>query len=101
MEGNRLWVVIDRKGELKGSREDEMKVKIQDAVEVISTTPGRAGKRDLMVSYTVDEARWYTLSIPIETISDAEGRVEPPKVMAEIKTTELERAKIIGQEFEV
>ena len=99
--GRKLWITIDMTPELQGVMEGFMKVAIRDAVEIISTVPGRAGKRDLLVSYTVDEARWYTLSIPMEKVTDKEGKVDPAKVMAEIKATELERKKLIGQEFEV
>ena len=97
----RLWIMIDRKGEFLDLTEGNMKVKIQDVVEVISTAPGRAGKRDLMVSYSVDEARFYLLTIPLENVSTAEGTIDVKKVEAEIKKVEAERAKLIGQEFEV
>jgi hypothetical protein len=94
-------IIINRLGEMPKTGEVDMKIKVEDAVEIISTSPGRAGKRDLMVRYSVDEDRSYLLSIPMEKVSTPEGTIDPAKVKSELEATEKERAKLIGLEFEV
>lgn len=74
---------------------------ITDAVEVLSADPARRGRRDLLVSYTIDEARFYTMSIPFEQIATPEDKIDPEKVQARIREEEAERKKLIGEPFEV
>lgn len=111
-----FWLIIDRLpgGKLANLASKEAtggginirglemaEVEITDALEVISADPARRGRRDLMVSYTVDGARFYLLTIPIEHVLTADEKIDPPKVMAKIKEAEAERGKLIGQKFKL
>lgn len=71
-----------------------MQIKIIEAVDLFSADPERLGKKDRMITYTVDGARRYMIVIPAEEATEE-------RIMEEIRTAEESRARLIGKEFEV
>ena len=70
------------------------KIRIIDELDISSMTPGRFGKKDVMVRYVVDEQRTYDITLPQETFTSE-------LAMKAIKEREVERAKLIGKTFEI
>ena len=71
-----------------------MEIKIIDAVELPSPEPTRIGKKDTMITYTVDKVRTYLIMLPAEEATET-------RIMEAIRKVERERVKLIGKEFEV
>lgn len=71
-----------------------MEIEIIEAVEMFSADPARMGKKDALVTYTVDKARTYMITLPAEEAT--EERIEQ-----EIRKAEEARGRIIGKKFEV
>ena len=69
-------------------------VTIVDVRDSPGTTIARAGKMDVVVTYTVDGQRSYVISMPKEDFT-------PDAAMARIRADEAERLKLIGETFEV
>jgi len=65
---------------------------IVDAVEVYSADRARLGKKDTWITYTVDGARTYMITLPAEIATEA-------VITAEIKKREAERAKLVGKKI--
>jgi len=76
-------------------------VKILDYLIAPSLEPERRGKRDVVISYSVDNLRFYRLALPAEEYLTPEGKVNIDKVIAKIRAEEQERLKLIGKTFEV
>ncbi len=57
-----------------------------------SSEPGRSGKQDLVVIYTVDRVATRSLTVPQETAT-------PDTVKAAIKAAEAKRPTIAGLKF--
>lgn len=70
------------------------KIKISEAVEIYSADPGRLGRKDALVTYTVDGVRTYMITIPAEDAT-------PERITEKIREAEEARSKLIGKEFEV
>ena len=69
-------------------------VTIIDVRDSPGATIARAGKMDVVVTYTVDGQRSYVISMPKEDFT-------PDAAMARIRADEAERLKLIGETFEV
>lgn len=72
----------------------EQEVEIIEAVEIPSMEPGRVGKKDTWITYTVDQVKTYQLIIPSEEAKEAE-------IEKRIREAEKERAKLIGRKFTI
>lgn len=70
------------------------KIRIVDELDIGSMVPGRFGKRDVLVRYTVDEQRTYDIVLPAETFTSE-------LAIKAISEREKERAKLIGKTFEI
>ena len=71
-----------------------MEIEIIEAVDIFSTDPARIGKKDSLVTYTVNKVRTYMIVIPSEEATEA-------RIEEEIRSAEEARGKIIGKKFEV
>jgi len=69
-------------------------IEITEAVEIFSADPARVGKKDTLITYTVDKTRTYMIVLPAEEATEA-------KIVEEIKKVERERAKLIGKKFTI
>lgn len=69
-------------------------VKIIEAVEIYSPDPARVGKKDTLVTYTVDKLHTYLITIPAEDATE-------DRIMEAIRKAEQARGKLIGKTFEV
>jgi hypothetical protein len=69
-------------------------IEILDVVEIFSPQPGRIGKKDVMVTYTVGGVRRYVVTLPAEDASEA-------KIVEHIKKVEAERQKVVGKKFTI
>ena len=71
-----------------------MKIKVIEAVEIYSATPERLGKKDALITYSVDEVGIYMVTLPAEEATE-------DKIKEAITKAETARQKLIGKEFEV
>jgi len=77
------------------------RIKITEVSEIMSVDPARRGKKDLSISYSVDEARFYFVTAPLEEMLTPEGKIDVEKVDEFLRGIERERMKLIGREIEV
>lgn len=71
-----------------------MEIQIVEAVDIFSPTPDRIGKKDTLVTYTVDKRRTYLISLPAEDATEE-------RIIAKIREAETARGRIVGKTFEV
>lgn len=71
-----------------------MEIEIIEAVDIFSADPGRIGKRDRLVTYTVDKRRTYMITLPAEEATE-------DRIIEEVRKVEEARGKLIGKKFEV
>ena len=71
-----------------------MEIKIIEAVEIFSAEPARVGKKDTLITYTVDKIRTYMIVIPSEEATEE-------RIVETIRKAEESRGRIIGKTFEV
>ena len=71
-----------------------MEIEIIEAVDIFSTDPARIGKKDTLVTYTVNKTRTYMIVLPSEEATEE-------LIMREITSKEKERAKLVGRKFTV
>ena len=69
-------------------------IEIIEAVDMFSPEPARVGKKDTLVTYTVDKTRTYMITLPSEEATE-------DAILTKIKEAEEARGKIIGKKFEV
>lgn len=71
-----------------------MEIEIIEAVQIFSPEPARVGKKDTLVTYTVDKRRTYMITLPSEEATE-------DRITEAIRKTETDRGKLIGKKFEV
>lgn len=69
-------------------------IEIIEAVDIFSAEPARIGKKDSLVTYTVDKTRTYMITLPAEEATEE-------RITEEIRKAEEARGRIIGKKFEV
>jgi len=66
-----------------------------------SLKPERAGKEDYLIFYCVDNMRFYSEFLPAERVETPEGKLDPDKLISQLREIEGQRQQLIGKVYEV
>jgi len=69
-------------------------IEIIEAVDIFSAEPARIGKKDSLITYTVNKVRTYMITVPSEEATE-------DRILEEIRKSEEARGRLIGKKFEV
>lgn len=69
-------------------------IEIIEAVDIFSAEPARVGKKDSLITYTVNKVRTYMITVPSEEATEE-------RILEEIRKAEEARGRLIGKKFEV